>query len=323
MTPNNNRANREEFLASVWEKRPAILRGAYDAPLLTEEELYAAIQNLWGQGGFDDLNPYFDGRNPFAGEASVVLEPREATFEAYCAGISERLGGIPFGASITRLERYSEIFRSKVAGVVDFLTQQSGIPAGFFNGGSFFGSYTKTPFEIHTDPAGVLTWPVRGTKRILVWPKSYFDKEPSVFDLGTHKQVLDKLENHEKGAEVLAAEPGDLMYWPADYWHAGKGTSGYHATVTLSYYYLRSIAGLIGKTVQASLEARLGPKAIYWGSWDKTSNLPETIKDALGVLRELVDNSVIDQSIQRKWNACLENGGFEPVESTGAPFWKD
>jgi hypothetical protein len=316
MTPNKNRTNCEEFLASVWEERAAILQSAYDAPFLTEEELYAAIQNLWSQRGFDDLNPYFDGRTPFAGEASVALEPKEATFEAYCAGVSQRLGGVPFGVSITRLERYSETFRSKVSDIVNFLTQQSGIPAGFFNGGSFFGSYTKTPFEIHTDPGSVLTWPVKGTKRILVWPQAYFDKEPSVFNLGIHKQVLDKLENHEHGAEVLKAEPGDLMYWPANYWHAGKGTSGYHATVTLSYYYWTSIAGLIGKTVQAGLEARLGPKATYWGSWDKTATLPETIKDALGILRELVDDRVIDQSVQKKWNARLENGGFEPVEPT-------
>jgi hypothetical protein len=27
----------------LWEKRAAILRGAYEAPFLTEEELYAAI----------------------------------------------------------------------------------------------------------------------------------------------------------------------------------------------------------------------------------------------------------------------------------------
>lgn len=208
MAPNENKTNCEEFLTSVWEKRAAILRGAYDAPFLTEEELYAAIRNLWSQRGVNDLNPYFDGRTPFAGEASVVLEPKESTFAAYCAGVSQRLGGIPFGVSITRLERYSETFRSKVAGIVDFLARQNGMPAGFFNGGSFFGSYTKTPFEIHTDPGSVLTWPVKGTKRMLVWPQSYFDKEPSVFSLGIHKQVLDKLENHEHGAEVLLAEPG-------------------------------------------------------------------------------------------------------------------
>jgi hypothetical protein len=321
MTP--NKANREEFLTSVWENRPGILQGAYDGPLLTEDELYAAIQNLWSKGGFDDLHPYFDGRTPFANEASAVLQPRESTFKAYCAAVSERLGGIPFGASITRLERYSEVFRSRVAGVVDFLTQHSGLPAGFFNGGSFFGSYTKTPFEIHTDPAGTLTWPVTGTKRILVWPRSYFEKDPSVFVMGNHKQVLDRLENHESAADVLQAEPGDMMYWPADYWHAGKGTSGYHATVTLSYYYGKSIAALIGKTVQAGIEARLGANASYWGSWDRTADFPEIINGALGVLRELVDDKVIEQSIQRQWNACLENKGFEPVESIRDSFRKD
>lgn len=305
----------EEFLGRVWENSPAILRNAPDGPLLTEEELYAAIQNLWSRRAFDDLNPYFDGRVPFNGEAAIVLDPKEATFEDYCLGVSERLGGLPFGVSITRLERYSAAFQSRVSRVVNFLTQHSGVPAGFFNGGSFFGSYTKTPFEIHTDPAAILTWPVKGTKRILVWPEAYFENEPTVYDMGTHKQVIDTLENHEHGAEVLTAEPGDLMYWPANYWHAGKGTSGYHATVTLSYYYLSSIAGLISKTVQDGLEKRLGARSVYWGSWAKASHLPDSLTEALDILRELVDDSIIDQSVQKRWDARLANSGFEPIES--------
>lgn len=313
MTADSNHEARLAFLARVWETKPEVMRDAYAAPFLTEEELYTAIKNLWNRRAHEDLIPYLDGRVAFAGEAARVLEPSASTFEEYCHDVSDRLGGATFGVSITRLERYSEEFRSRVEGISDFLLERHGVPAGYFKGSSFFGNYAKTPFEIHTDPAGILTWTVKGTKRMLVWPGAYFKDNPKMLNMGSHQQILDRLENYEADAIVLEAGPRDLMYWPAEYWHAGQGGSEYHATVTLSYYFWAGITSLIGKTIQAELQARLGERSTYWGSLEAGADLPSPIQAGLDAFKELYEQGLLEQAVVGKWQARLQNKGFEPV----------
>ena len=308
-------SNHKEFLLGIWEKEASVLQGAYATPPIDAEELYEAVKTLWAKKDFEDINPYIDGRNPFPTEYTL-FEPTEANFADYCAAVSERVGGVPFGAQILHIERHCDSLRNKLGELAGMLAKEHGMPAGYFNGGAFFGNYSETPFGIHTDPAAITTWPVLGgSKRVLVWPDSYFDDNPQNIPIGrSHKLMLDNLEQYRKDAQVLEAKPGDLMYWPSSHWHMAQGEHGIHATVSLSYYYWNSFSRMVARAVEADLEKQLGDRCDVWGSWTLDQEFPDGFTAAIGALKKTVDGGVVNRVLQEHWNAYVANGGFSPVD---------
>lgn len=91
-----------------------------------------------------------------------------------------------------------------------------GVPAHRAEVDLFAGSYARTRRGIHLDSAAVFCFVIEGRKRIRLWPGSTFPD-----DVGYWYGLKGERKQRSKSM-CLDGEPGDILYWPASYWHVGE-----------------------------------------------------------------------------------------------------
>lgn len=109
----------------------------------------------------------------------------------------------------------------------------------------FVGRYRRGPFGVHKDDQDVFTCVVTGRKRFLVWP---FEVLAARFGVPASERervcVIEGLSATNLPDELracaitLEGEAGDLLYWPASYWHVAERGDAIHADAgdyTLTY----------------------------------------------------------------------------------------
>jgi hypothetical protein len=80
-------------------------------------------------------------------------------------------------------------------------------------------------FRLHKDAQDVFTFVIDGWRRFLLWPFATF---AGTAGLGLEESWAPHLlyevdyEAYRSQAVVLEAMPGDLLYWPAEWWHVGE-----------------------------------------------------------------------------------------------------
>lgn len=96
----------------------------------------------------------------------------------------------------------------------------------------FAGAYHRGFFGVHKDDQDVVTFVLEGRKRFLLWPFEYFAGRPDFPSGGGERgHIFTNLDPgpHRADALVLEGGPGDLLFWPAEWWHLAEG-DGAHAT---------------------------------------------------------------------------------------------
>ncbi len=96
----------------------------------------------------------------------------------------------------------------------------------------FAGAYRRGPFGVHKDDQDVITLVLEGKKRFVLWPYARFADRGEVLPASELKPVaLNRFDHREamEGAIVLEGLPGDVFYWPAEWWHVAE-SDGVHCT---------------------------------------------------------------------------------------------
>ena len=93
----------------------------------------------------------------------------------------------------------------------------------------FFGNYASSFLGLHKDTQEIFGFVVRGEKTMLAWPFKYFtSRVEGITSAAKYFQVQLPVDyrKYRKDALVLKAYPGDIIYWPSDYWHIAEATPG-------------------------------------------------------------------------------------------------
>lgn len=110
------------------------------------------------------------------------------------------------------------------------------VPASFE---IFAGDYRQGFFGVHKDDQDVITFVLEGKKRFLVWPYETFANHPGV-EPGSELETafLRRLDvaRYRDQAIVVEGEAGDILYWPAEYWHVAESDGGVTATLGLGLF---------------------------------------------------------------------------------------
>jgi hypothetical protein len=119
--------------------------------------------------------------------------------------------------------------------------RRRGMAPGGAHSEIFLGNYRRSFLHVHKDSLETLTFVVRGRKRFLVWPYEVFADRPEVFEGGETAQInldadLDYAPYRDR-AIVLEGGPGDVLFWPASYWHVAEGVDdGFVTTATVAFF---------------------------------------------------------------------------------------
>lgn len=220
----------EQFFRTDWRHQGAVLEHPQVRPLATEDALLRVLKRAAKQvraGLHVELRLYIDLAIPGEPELCVPADdasserrilkralPTESdrTLREYVQRVESALWGRKFALI---LNRYPKFDREQWLAAFDFVSgfvEQVGIPVGGVITDIFVGNYSYTPFGIHRDEQCVFTWPVIGTKRILLWPDSAIDRQTS------------DIETHRERAAVLEVVSGtkQFLYWPDTAWHCAE-----------------------------------------------------------------------------------------------------
>lgn len=218
----------QEFAATTWGKTPAVLRPGFDASLGTPDEVFAggldAARRYAREGEIPRVRGYL-GRREQKDVSALLPRPDDATFAGFVGRLhgSYRDGG--FALYVQQFQVTGEAIWRRATGFLAELQSAVGAPIG----GSYLDLFVMNQHRgftgVHKDAQDVFTCVVSGKKRMLLWPFERLLDRPGVEpNLRQRSHRLGHICDDQLRAEaiVLDAEPGDLMYWPADYWHVSE-----------------------------------------------------------------------------------------------------
>ena len=174
--------------------------------------------------------------------AELTARPDDQTLDGYIERLGRTLAGRITWCSSTKSRRCRRRSSRRQRLCCDGPVRPIGMPAGGANLTLIAGDYRLTPFGLHKDEADILTFVVRGRKRLLLWPfedlcgalgapdasRAAPFVAPTDFDLSPWRSR----------AVVLEGTAGDVLAWPREWWHVAE--DGADAPVTLALGLVRT-----------------------------------------------------------------------------------
>ena len=315
--------NWSDFVGRIWSRQPVVIKKCLPEIVATSDFLDILIAYkarvlsvaLNGQEGraFErgDARMYVDGRSALPNERRSFLEAVEVgSATEFVRRVSALLGGKKIGLLLSDIEIYKGSLAARLQSFVSDMIVRVGIPAGDVESTLFVGNYSETPFGIHNDlDCDVITICIEGRKRMLVWPPEYFEVEGGRRNR-LRQEVPNPISEFGSDAIVLEAEPGDLMYWPRNWYHVAQGTGEAVATVGIGFHHRLSLSAYITWIAYQLLGDELGSGESVVEAFPAESTLPDSLGGAAGKLEHLVASGRLRSAVQESWERRVRASGF-------------
>lgn len=213
------------FAATVWGKTPAVLRPPFDAALGTPEEVFKAATEAARRYASPNLPPRvraYLGATEQRDAAPFLPDPADVSLDGYLRRVRQVPGDDGFGVMVNQFQSTDDVIWNRVTRFLGGLQRAVGAAIGGSHLDLFVVNQRCGFIGVHKDSQDVFTTVVSGRKRMLLWPFERLRDRTGQGELLRLRgwklgQICDDALRVE--AIVLDAEPGDIMYWPADYWH--------------------------------------------------------------------------------------------------------
>ncbi|MDX3748232.1 JmjC domain-containing protein [Streptomyces sp. AK08-02] len=214
------------FVERYWDRSPVLFRSLSlsPAPFAAGEVFRAAVDG--------SRSARLDGRMPSHMQFMVervqrdisddLLPTREdGSFDAYDARLAARLDGRRHALVVNSFHTFDAALWSRERAFFAGLWDVVGLPLTGAITTLFHGTYEHSPVGVHKDRFATFMFGLRGRKRMRFWPRKPWN-EP----------VSTKVDYADHSGESFTADvgPGDLLYWPADYYHVGESATAAPAT---------------------------------------------------------------------------------------------
>ncbi|MGW2771952.1 JmjC domain-containing protein [Streptomyces olivaceoviridis] len=326
----------EEFSWSTlmeryWNRRPVLFRSVAPVPFTAPEVFRAAVRGC-APGTADapvPPNVQFTVDTVQRDDAEGVLPAGgDGAFDAYDARLAARLDDRRYALVVNGFHAFDAALWSRERAFFAPLWQTAGLPLTGAITTLFHGTYEHSPVGVHKDRFATFLFGLRGRKRMRFWPRRPWD-EP----------VSTKTDYARHIAASVPAEvgPGELLYWPADYYHVGESATAAPATSVNvgiprdEHHTGYELEDLLADLDPARLAGRGGLDTLL-GTTDApltapgpatggvlAPTLPEALTTAARALYDFADPVAMRRRVAvlslRRWTA----GGFEPVPPATAP----
>lgn len=211
-----------------WQRQPLVIRKAFSSDFLTEQDTFDAWRAF-----VESVDPprWANRARLYCGSARVssveqfLPEASDTSWNSYLRRLGNQTGSSEWGLCLTDPQIASaKIFRRLLV-FLDSLYRHIGIPRGGCSPDLFMMNHKMSFFRLHKDAQDVFTFVISGWRRFLLWP---FNTFADIAGLGANKSrsphrlyEVDH-EAYRSQAMVLEAAAGDLLYWPAEWWHVGE-----------------------------------------------------------------------------------------------------
>jgi 50S ribosomal protein L16 3-hydroxylase len=299
------------FAARHWERETGVFTGLFPEPILTPDETFAAFVSAFdafrAHRPGDRPRCYIEGAEVTDGSlyAGFLPLPGDGTLEGYAGRVSSMLEGRGFGVVINAFHVHHRELWYRLRAFFRGLYAVTGLPAARTDPVLFVGDYPLTPFGVHSDRASVFTFSLGGPKRVLLWPRAYFDEHraPRLDD-----RLLVEHLPFAKDAIDLRIGPQDLMYWPSSHWHLAVAPPGeLHATLGVGVYFDLDFTDLIGVLLKQAVDL----KSI--GSMPSAETLPPALEAAWQSIARASTSGAGHRMLHAEWLRRVTSDGCQPA----------
>lgn len=305
------------FVEQYWGQRPLVIKQPFATPLTTSNEMFSAIKNASEQfraGGPDCFFRFYTEEGFLLTGPKLqhyIPETSDLSAADYVDRMAQKLNGQRFGLVISQFQAHEARLWQRVR---KFLRDVSAeLPAQpWVEIVSFLGNYDRTPFGIHRDEVSVFLFVVEGRKRIYLWPPDHFSDSDDV-------RLESDFELLRRDAVILEAEAGDVIFWPANFWHVGESVGGLSTSISIALSPSHP-AENVWNLFLTQIKERLGP-SLADGKFPKTPAeaqrsiklISKMSKLAIAALRKTSRDPTLAQSLRILWLNLITGGGSDCV----------
>ncbi len=313
------------FVSEYWRRRPAILRIPQATALTRSDYVFdvlLAAADAYRDGRLQDPNDIrllLDEGTVNPGYAAEYYPDHDDTDLAdYIRRVSaaSRTG---FSLVVNSVQQYSFELWCRARDFLSRLYADAGaLPGGVSDCHIIAGRYQEAPTRVHKDTADVFTCVLTGEKQMWVWPYDAFACSQDARFTQVNLDVDYRLSTGR--GDCLHGGPGDILYWPATYWHCAESDGRPHATLHLASYRdgnpLRTAHHLLAAATTRALAGHWVTDRPYPTGTEPIE--PIDSEQAFGELRAILDSAELRDQWHAKWLKRLSSGNFEVVPPLAA-----
>jgi hypothetical protein len=237
----------KNFARQHWDRQPTVFRGLFQpAHFPSTEDIFSAFVEASARFLRGEFPPgrvirFFvehedspDGRPYYSAPFSITRQhlplAEDKNAETYLERVTRTLGGKRFGLVLNRGQAFDWNHWQQLQTFLTGFHEALGVPLGGSDTSVFFGNYQYTPFGIHKDDLHIFYFVIQGKKTLSLWPfdklshREELPKRPDLIHRDAGIILRDKADEEQLLAQAtfLEGQAGDLMYWPASYWHRAE-----------------------------------------------------------------------------------------------------
>jgi hypothetical protein len=309
-----------QLVKEHWGNTPALFKAACSpevfAPSTVLETLQTAREEL-EQGKSVNLSLYdkdnicrsaaSHSSRANCGLAPLLPTPIDRVLEAYLTRLSTVRGLEHFTLFLDRPNQLNANIWLTMRALLTEFYRESEVPSQSVGADIFIGNYKATPFGVHKDELHNFMFMAQGRRVMHFWPDRAGDK------------VAD--ETRKISYEV---EPGDMLYWPPDYWHVGESNGDTAISINIDLWENKSsqwakqsvvdalgavaspIAEMLAKRFQITIEGKGYPQL----AGDPTQGAQDLQQLATKVAAS-IKGPMLDLNLSKAWIARLSSAAMD------------
>lgn len=298
-----------------WMQAPRLLK--VGAPLIDERNAFEILV----RGSADYLAHRRDVKLSFnvglgqrvADLQKLLPNATDGGLSAYALRVSQELLDEDFSLALLGASYYDVALFDATRNFIRPLLAKTGMPQGMVDVDIFFGKYRVTPIGIHRDNATNFSFVISGNKRYVFWP-------PSAISTPSNSHVLGRTDwQHYPSSIEISAVPGDVVFWPADYWHlAVSDATDTAATVNIAIYRAETTAQWLSEVLPPPLLNTPIPSGL---NPILSPNIPEDTQAGVSAILCGVEQlkAQLDGSAQRAIERWLKRLSADAIEHVPPP----
>ena len=320
----------QAFYEEYWLKKPVVLRNLFSDVPASAGEIFEALRS-YPRSDIEEKAGQLNSRLYLNSAIHTVRDPAfqpnagDGSMRTYLERLARETNSPDYGLIVNNFQALDARIWQRYSRFAGAVYRKTGIPCGGAMVDLFCGNYVATPFRFHKDAQDVFTFVIEGRKRFLVWPFGLKDA-PSDEDSVWRSTSIPGLDyesiRHE--AITLEAGVGDVIYWPASYWHVAESDGDFSMTLPIGFFVHHPVRN---RFLADSIDAIMPVKETNAGQFEWYAHFDESTQtDASGAerlaneqLETLRDNSRrIQVELQSNWLCWMTRHGFPsappPVE---------
>lgn len=297
-----------------WDRRPALVRHRLPGPPVSAEDAFraaaAACAPFRAGTRFRALPDarFFVEHAQIRAPGSLLPGPRDRDLDGYHRRVAGRLRGRRYQLFVDQPLLVDFPLWARVRDLVAGLLERVGVPVLPIACDLAIGDFARTPRgfskRLHHSVVALV---LRGRLRVKLWEELWDSPANEIVDF----------DSHAESAVTLEAGAGDILYWPARFWHVEECVDRARGCMVLRLWIPAHGArptDAIKETLADLLAAKLGGDGAvpYLRFSPRAGQAPPLARAADG-LTELSRAAELTQALRLKWAKRVSACGLEPV----------